>query len=177
MFVALLRGINVGGRNKVPMADLRALAADLGWTNVFTYIASGNLFFDAAAEAAAIETTLEGAIDRRFGITIPVIVRVTAQWPDLIAANPFPEAADAEPDRLMLCLTKAAPRDDAASKLEEHARNGEQVRLAGGALWVYYPKGAGTSRLSPSLFDRLAGSPVTARNWRTVIKVGEFLMT
>jgi uncharacterized protein (DUF1697 family) len=174
-FVALLRGINVSGRNKVPMAELRALAEGLGLVDIKTYIQSGNLIFSADAEAAPLEAKLETAIADRFGIRIPVIVRSASQWPAYAAGNPFPDAAEAEPNRLMLMLSKAPLIADAENRLQERARNGERVKQVEDALWVHFPSGAGTSTLSPSLIDRFVGSPVTARNWRTVVKLRDML--
>jgi uncharacterized protein (DUF1697 family) len=173
--VALLRGINVGGGNKIKMTELCALADELGWKGTKTYIQSGNLVFEAASERAALETALETGIRRRFGLEIPTIVRPADEWPALVAANPFPEAAKAEPNRLMLLLSKQAPPPEAAAALQERARNGERVAIAGGALWIHYAGGAGTSKLTPSLIDRLIGSPATARNWRTVLKLHDML--
>ena len=176
-FVALLRGINVSGRNKVPMAELRALAEDLGLADVQTYIQSGNLIFRSAKAAGLLEERLEAAIADRFGLRIPVISRSASQWPTYAEANPFPEAAEAEPNRLMLMLSKLPPVGGAEAALKERAGNGEHVKLVGDALWVHFPSGAGTSKLSPTLIDRLVGSPVTARNWRTVLKLQEMLAT
>lgn len=174
-FVALLRGINVSGRNRVPMDELRPLCATLGWDAVRTYIQSGNVVFEAKGEAAALEAALEQAIANRFGLSIPVIVRPVRQWPVYIGGNPFPHAAEAEPNRLMLCLSKARPAPDCAEALQARAKDGEQVRLVGDALYIHFPGGAGSSKLSPSLIDRLVGSPVTARNWRTVLTLQEML--
>jgi uncharacterized protein (DUF1697 family) len=174
-FVALLRGINVSGRNKVPMAELREVAEVLGLAHARTYIQSGNLLFEADLQPARIEERLEAAIADRFGLSIPVIVRSASQWPGYLAGNPFPQAAEAEPNRLMLMLSKSPPLAGAGGAIRERARDGEQVGLIGDALWVHFPSGAGTSRLSPSLIDRLVGSPVTARNWRTVLKLQEML--
>ena len=176
-FVALLRGINVGGHNKVPMADLRVLAEGLGWSGVATYIQSGNLVFEAAGKAEALETDLEAAIAERFGIEVAVIVRAASRWSGYVAGNPFPAAAEAEPNRLMLCLAKKTPLEDCGAALQEKARDGEAVRLVGETLWIHYPAGAGQTRLSPALIDRLAGSPVTARNYRTALKLEAMLAT
>jgi uncharacterized protein (DUF1697 family) len=171
--IALLRGINVGGRTSIKMAELRELCAELGWEQVETYIQSGNLIFAAKGGATSLETKLEQAVERRFGIDVPVLVRSAAQWQALVAANPLREAAEAEPNRLMLSLSKHPLAAGAAAAIQERARDGEQIREAGGALWIHYPEGAGTSKLAPSLLERLAGSPVTARNWRTVVKLAE----
>lgn len=174
-YVALLRGINVGGNNKLPMAELRALCAELGWEKVETYIQSGNVVFEAKGGVAALETALEKEIERHFGLSISVIVRSAKDWPAHLSGNPFPKAAEDEPNRLMLGLPKLVPNEDAAELLQERARDGEQVRLAGDALWIHFPGGAGTSKLSPVLIDRLVGSPVTMRNWRTLLKLREML--
>lgn len=174
-WVALLRGINVGGGNRLPMAELRALCDALGWTKVETYIGSGNIVFEAAAEPAALEAALEAAIGRASGLRIPVIARSAMQWRVYAPSNPFPDAAELEPNRLMLMLAKQPLLAGAAAALAERARDGERIEQTADALWVHYPAGAGTSRLSPAWFDRLAGSPVTARNYRTVLKLQEML--
>lgn len=173
--VALLRGINVGGIRKVPMARLRELCAGLGWAEVRTYIQSGNVIFSAIGEPAVLERALEQAIAAEFGFEIAVIVRSAAGWRLYPPANPFPEAARDEPNRLMLHLAKRPPASGAEERIAAKAAAGERVRRAGDALWIHYPAGAGTTKITPALLDRAAGSPVTARNWRTVIKLQEML--
>jgi uncharacterized protein (DUF1697 family) len=172
--VALLRAVNVGGR-KLPMAELRALCAELGWTDVATYIQSGNVVFSAPGKAEAIEAALEAAIGKRFGLDVPVIVRSKAQWAEYPGLNPFPDIAKDAPARLMLVLTKRPPIKGAAEVVEARARDGEQVRQTGDALWFHFPNGAGKSKLTPSLVDRAIGSPGTARNYNTVMKLKEML--
>jgi uncharacterized protein (DUF1697 family) len=169
--VALLRAVNVGGR-KLAMAELRALCAGLGWDGVATYIQSGNVVFTAAGKAGAIESALERAVERRFALDVPVIVRTAAEWAELAAGNPFPKEP---PNRVMLLLSKAPPAPGAEAAIEARAAAGERVRRAGDALWFHYPEGAGTSKLTPSLIDRSAGSPSTARNFNTVLKLREML--
>jgi uncharacterized protein (DUF1697 family) len=165
--VALLRAVNVGGR-KLPMAELRALCAELGWADVATYIQSGNVVFTASGKPGGLEKALEEAVARRFGFESPVIVRTAAQWAEYPPANPFPKAARDEPNRLMLLLSKSPPTEGAEDVIQSRAVAGEQVKRAGNALWFHYPEGAGTSKLTPSLIDRAVGSPATARNYRTV---------
>jgi len=173
IFIALLRGINVSGHNKIPMAELRSECGGLGWGDVQTYIQSGNVVFAADAAAAALEAELERAIERRFGLSIPVIVRAATDWPAYVEGNPFPEASEKAPNAVMLALSKAPPKADAEKGLRERATYGEHVVRVGDALWIHFSNGVAKSKLSPALFDRLAGSPVTARNWRTVLKIGE----
>ena len=172
--VALLRAVNVGGR-KLPMADLRALCAALGWEEVETYIQSGNVVFAATGRPAALEAALENAIQAKFGLDVPVIVRTAAEWAKLAAGNPFAKAARDEPNRLQLLVSKRPPNADAAEKLVARARSGEKVEAAAGALWFHFPEGVGTSKLTPSLIDKACGSPATGRNYRTVIKLLEML--
>lgn len=174
-FVALLRGINVGGNTRLPMAELRTLCEEIGWTDVGTYIQSGNVLYRAAGEASEHEARLEEGIGRGFGFEVPVVVRAGADWSRIVGSNPFEEAARDEPNRLMLCLSKLPPNPGAGEALQDRAKDGERVHLSGEAIWIHYPEGAGTSKLSPSLINRLVGSPVTARNWRTAVKLERML--
>jgi uncharacterized protein (DUF1697 family) len=173
-FVALLRAVNVGGR-KLPMAELRTLCCEIGWADVETYIQSGNVVFSAAGEPQTLEAQLEAAIAARFGMDVPVMVRAGSQWPAYVAGTPFPEAARDEPNRLMLMLAKRPPLEGAEEAIQARARDGEQVRHVGDSIWIHFPAGAGTSKLTPSLIDRAIGSPATARNYRTMVKLGEML--
>jgi uncharacterized protein (DUF1697 family) len=175
--IALLRGVNVGGRNRVPMPELRSLCAELGWVDVQTYIQSGNLVFRAAAAAAELERDVERAIARYFGLEIPAIVRTAAEWQSYVAGNPYADASRSEPNRVMMALSRAVPKKDAADALQARANSNERVVQVGDALWVHFGVGAGKSKLSPALFDRLVGSPVTMRNWRTVQNLDKLART
>ena len=172
--VALLRAVNVGGR-KLAMADLRALCGEIGWTDAVTYIQSGNVIFTASGRREALEARLESAIAERLGLDVPVIVRSAAEWADYPSACPFPKAAEAEPNRLMLMVSKRPPAEGAEAAIQARATAGEQVKRSGDALWIHFPEGSGTSKLTPSLIDRAIGSPATARNHRTVVKLMEML--
>lgn len=174
-FLALLRGINVGGRNKLPMADLRALALELGYTEVDTYIQSGNLLFQGAGAAQGHEAVLEAGIQKRFGLTIPVLVRSAAQFQKMPATNPFQGEVRERPQHVMLLLSKRKPKADVATTLMERATDGEQVQAFAGGLWLFFANGAGRSKWSPALLDRLVGSHITTRNWNTVLQLVERL--
>ena len=173
-FVALLRGINVGGNNQIPMAGLCSLCSGIGWMEVRNYIQSGNLVFSARdTSTVVLEKQLEQAIHKQFNLTIPVIVRAGAKWPAYVKNNPFPAASKKEPNLVMLGLSKAPPKPDAAKLLRERATNGERIEQVGDALWIHFRNGVAGSKLSPALFDRLVASPVTLRNWRTVLTLRE----
>lgn len=173
--VALLRGINVGGQRKVPMAALRTLAAGAGFAGVETYIQSGNLTFTASASTAEVEAELERAMKRRFGFAVDVIARTASEWAGYIASNPFPDAAEERPQHLLLSLSKRTPNDNAATRLRARATLGERIELRGDALWLDYAGGVGRSKLTPAVLDKAVGSAVTARNWTTVLKLAEML--
>ena len=172
-FLALLRGINVGGNNRIPMASLSSLCTKTGWTEVQTYIQSGNIVFSADAMPAALEAKLERALKKQFGFGIPVIVRPASAWTSYLKNNPFSKESAKEPKFVQLALSKMPPKADAAKELQARAANGEKIVQKGDAFWIYFQGGVGTSKLSPSLFDRMIGSPTTLRNWRTVLKLAE----
>ena len=167
-FVALLRGVNVTGHNRLRMPELRRLAEDLGHREVRTYIQSGNLVFAAAGPAPTEEDRLERGIRERFGLAVPVVLRTAAEWAAYAGGPPFPDAAERDPSHLLLALSKAPPADGVLTALRARAAAGEQMELVGDALWIHYAGGVARSNLSPAVLDRLVGSPVTARNWRTV---------
>jgi uncharacterized protein (DUF1697 family) len=172
-FIALLRGINVGGHNKIPMSELRSLCGELGWVDVQTYIQSGNLVFRAGAAPAILEGDLERAVQHRFGLSIHVIVRSATEWAAYVEGNPYPDASEREPNLVMLALSQAPPKQGALEGLRARAGGGERIELAGDALWIHYGGGMAKSKLLAGPLDRLVGSPVTTRNWRTVLKLDE----
>jgi uncharacterized protein (DUF1697 family) len=175
IFIALLRGINVTGKNKIAMADLRSLADGLGWRRASTYIQSGNVVFEASGTSGTLEAQLEAAIAKKLRLSIPVVVRSARQWHSYVSKNPLGEAAETRPNLVHLVLSKKRPKKQAAEELVARGQNDECVVAVGDALYVDYPQGAGRSKLSPALFDRLVGSAVTARNWRTVLKLQSML--
>jgi uncharacterized protein (DUF1697 family) len=170
--VALLRGINVGGKRKIPMADLRSLAADLGYSDVETHLQSGNLVFTSDTDVAGIGAALEAAISQEFGFDVPVAVRTAEQWLGYVSTVPFADAAEARPKLLHLGVAKSVLEPDAERILSEAATN-ERVSAGLDVIWVDYVDGVARSKLTSASLDRAAGSMVTARNWNTVLAIGE----
>ena len=170
--IALLRGINVGGANRLAMADLRAVAARAGLGAPRTLLQSGNLVFSAEeAKGAALERRLEAAIAAELGLTLDVVVRTADAWSDMVAANPFPAEAARDPARLAVLALKTAPDPAAGARLRAAIRGPETARVIGREAFVIYPDGMGQSRLTPAIIDRALGVRGTARNWNTVLKV------
>jgi len=172
--VALLRAVNVGGR-KLPMAELRAQVAKLGWGNVATYIQSGNIVFDAACSRTEAEAAIEALIREHYGYEAPAIVRTREQWAAYPDSNPFPNLARETPGYLLMLLSKQPPQADAADIIQARATAGEQARKAGDALWIHFPQGSGQSKLTPALLDKAIGSTATSRNYRTICTLKDLL--
>jgi len=161
--------VNVGGRNRVPMADLRALAAELGLLHPQTLLQSGNLVFGAAADdLPTLSARLSTAIQARMVVETPVILRTLDELAAAVAANAFGEAALGDPGRLHVAFLSGAPRPDDVLALGDLARGGERIAAGGRELFIHYPAGAGDSRLTQSVIDRRLGLVGTARNWNTV---------
>ncbi|MFN3387920.1 MAG: DUF1697 domain-containing protein [Allosphingosinicella sp.] len=164
-YVALLRGVNVGGHRKVPMAALRDLAAALGLENPRTYVASGNLVFESGGSGAELEAMLERALEARFGFEVDVIVRSAAQWAGYRQGNPFPQESADTPNLVMIALGKQAPRQADVQALRAQAGPQERVEQVGDAIWIWFGGGAGRSKIGTGP----ARGVSTTRNWRTVV--------
>lgn len=172
VFVALLRGINVGGNRKLPMAELRELAAGLGWTDARTHVQSGNLVFGAAGAPAALETALEAAIEARFRFAVPVVVRTGTSFRGCAPPAAF---AAAPPNLLHLALAKGPVRSAVVKDLAPYCKAGERVAVVGDAIWIDFAGGVAGSKLTSAVLDRVFGSTVTARNWKSVQAIAAML--
>jgi uncharacterized protein (DUF1697 family) len=172
-YVALLRGINVGGRAMVAMSDLRELGAALGFTGVRTLLQSGNLIFFACSRrtGAALERLLEAETEKRLGVTVEYFVRSAAELNLLLAANPFPEAAERDPSHLLVIFHKDPPGPSKVAALQTAIRGREAVCADGKHLYVVYPDGIATSKLTSNLIEKSLGCRGTGRNWNTVRKL------
>ena len=168
--IALLRGINVGGHAKVAMADLRAMALELGLAEPQTLLQSGNLVFRSDAAAEALERKLEEATAERFGFEVTYFLRDAAEWAKVIAANPFPGEAKADPGHLLVQFLRTAPDAAAVAALRAAIRGPEIVRAHGRHAYITYPDGIGRSRLTGPMIETKLG-PATGRNWNTVLKL------
>jgi uncharacterized protein (DUF1697 family) len=176
--LALLRGINVGGRGKLPMADLRTLCTDLGLSDVATYIQSGNVVFTADSATGELETLLDREIEARLGVRTTTVVRTRKQLEAAIAGNPFPDEDD--PKRLHAVFRRggypAADVDLIASLVERAAVKGgrDEATVAGDVLYLHTPDGLGRSELA-ALLQRSKAGDGTARNWATVTTLARML--
>ncbi len=173
--VALLRAVNVSGRNAVPMAELRAMCGEIGLDEPRTLLQSGNLVVRTRLAPAKLAALLETEIERRFGHALAVVVRSAADWATLVAANPFPDEARNDPAHLVVLCCKRAPTAAALASLAAAIAGREQVRAAGADVYITYPDGIGDSRLTNATIEKHLATPGTARNWNTVVKLAAML--
>ncbi|GHG89292.1 DUF1697 domain-containing protein [Streptomyces lanatus] len=174
-YAALLRGINVGGSRKLPMAELRTLLTGLGHDGVRTYLQSGQAVFTADhGDEESLATELATAIEKHFGFTVDVIVRDHAYLKAVADNCPFP-AAELEPKQLHVTYYSAPVDPDRFGKIDRAAHLPEEFRLGDRELYLYAPNGLGRSKLGEILSrPRLnKGLIATSRNWNTVLKLVE----
>ncbi len=169
--VALLRGINVGGRNAIAMADLRAFLQDLGLENPRTLLQSGNALFGSRASPGRLEERLEAEAAKRLSLQVDFIVRSATEWSQVITDNPFRKEATADPSHLLLMCLKTAPSTASVEALQAAVSGRELIRAAGRQLYLVYPDGIGRSRLTGALIEKTLRTRGTARNWNTVLKL------
>jgi uncharacterized protein (DUF1697 family) len=161
-WVALLKGVNVGGNNKVPMAELRAIAAGLGWQDARTYVASGNLMFRAGSGDHA--RTLRAAMAAQMGVDVPVLIRSGPALRADLAACPWPDAPG-KAVHLFWCWSP--PVIDAAA-LDRFRAPSEALVADADRLWLHAPEGIGRSVLAAKLDKVVTGTDLTARNLNTL---------
>jgi len=171
-YIALLRGINVGGRNRLPMDDLVEAMQDLGAENVRTYIQSGNAAFEYAGNLpGGFSARLAEVIELRKGFAPQVLVLTLDRLEHSAVRNPFPEAED-KPKSLHVFFLAFKPPDPDMQALEEARAESESFRLEGAVFYLHAPDGIGRSRLAAGV-ERALGVSATARNWRSVQKILE----
>lgn len=171
-FVALLRGINVGRGNRVPMAGLRTLLEQQGYEQVSTLLNSGNAVFCAPSGIGGMaHKAISHALVETFGISVPVIVKSAPQFAAVVAANPY---AVAEPSRLLVALASRAEDLNALAALEPLLFPSEALHIAEHAAYLHCPAGVSASKAASSLLGKL-GRGVTTRNWSTVLKIAAAL--
>ncbi|MFK0280980.1 DUF1697 domain-containing protein [Streptomyces sp. NPDC090499] len=174
-YAALLRGINVGGNKKLPMAELRALMTGLGYDSVQTYLQSGQAVFSTArGDAESLAAELAGAIEERFGFSVDVLVRDHAYLKAVEADCPFP-AAELAAKQLHVTYLSAPVKAERYADIDPAAHLPEEFRLGDRALYLYAPDGLGRSKLAEALSrPRIhKGLTATTRNWNTVVKLVE----
>lgn len=166
VYVALLRAVNVGGKNRLPMPALRALFEELGCVDVATYIQSGNVVFRREAGMEGFGDLCSRAIGERFLIDVPVVVRSASQLLEIRENNPFPTT-----DKVHVAFLRKEP--SGISSLDPKRFEPDEFRVRGDNLYLFYPNGVGKARLTGAILDKKLGVISTTRNWNTLVKLIE----
>ena len=170
--VALLRGVNVGGKNKVPMKELAALFGEAGCTEVTTYIQSGNVVFSSTTKLAkGLTETISTAISKRFGWRVPVVLRTLAELEKVVSANPFLPAGPVE--QLHVAFLDVAPTAVQVAALDAPRFLPDELTVRGRDVFLRLPHGVGKSKLTNAYLDSRLKAVSTLRNWRTVLQLVE----
>jgi uncharacterized protein (DUF1697 family) len=171
-YIALLRAVNLAGRNPVAMADLRGLVTALGFFEPRTLLQSGNVIFRGRAKSPVqLERMLEQEARSRMKLDTEFFVRTPDELSDLIERNPFPKEAARDPGYLLVTFLKSATDAARVKALQAAIVGREIVRGDGRHCYIVYPDGQGRSRLTTAVIEKHLGARGTARNWNTVLKL------
>ncbi|HXJ90869.1 MAG TPA: DUF1697 domain-containing protein [Candidatus Binatia bacterium] len=169
VLISMLRGVNLGPHNRIKMDELRALYESLRFEDPRSYVQSGNVIFRTKEKnSPLLAKKIQSAIEKKFGCCPEVILRTAEEMRRAIAANPFPERTKAEPGKVLVTFLAAEPPREARVNLEKFKELPEELHLEGRELYIYFPNGAGRSKLPWSAVDKLLKVTGTARNWNSV---------
>lgn len=175
-YIALLRGINVGGNRKIKMLDLRAMCENMGLQEVQTYIQSGNIIFESSEAATSVlEEALKAKIETTFGFDVPVMVMTQAYLKAVVENNPFlQQAADLDIKFLHVTFLAAQPAEDLVKALAEKDYGTDEFQVIDNRVYLYFPNGYGRTKLTNTVFEKKLQVAATTRNWKTLGKLKEF---
>lgn len=170
--IALVRGINVGGKNMVKMADLKAMLTDLGLDEPRTLLQSGNMVFRSSGlSPRELEEKIEDAAKKTLGLSALFYVRTAAEWDEVIAGNPFAEEAKKDPGHLLVHFFKSELDGKAVTAVADAIKGPEKVKAIGRHLYVVYPDGIGTSTIGKTPGWNKLTAEGSGRNWNTILKL------
>lgn len=170
--IAMLRGVNVGGSQKIKMDVLKTVCTSLGLRDVKTYIQSGNIIFDeGGADPKTLARRLEDAIESSFGFRPAVILRTASELRKVIAKNPFAGRAGIDPSKLLILFTASAPTGMARDQVLAMPCHPEEIKINGRELYVYYPNGMARPKIPLARIEKTLQCASTGRNLNTVSKL------
>jgi uncharacterized protein (DUF1697 family) len=173
--IALLRGINLAGKNRLTMKELTALFVEAGCRDVETYIQSGNVVYTATpALHRRVPSQIASAIEKRFGLRVPVVTRTAGELKKVAGGNPFLQAG-VDPGKLHVVFLADRPSAAKAAGLDPRRSPPDELVVLGREIYLHCPGGIGESKLTNVYFDRQLDTVSTARNWKTVSKLAEMV--
>lgn len=168
-YIALLKGINIGGHKKVPMAELREVLSQAGFSEVSTYIQSGNVFFQSSkSNVQELESDIQKAIEVHFGFEVRVMVKTHGELQQIFEKCPFNDDEKIA-SYFMLLHQQASP--EAVALASEKVYENEYYQITENCLYYYSPKGIGKSKFNANFFEKKLGTFITARNYKTMLKL------
>ena len=174
VIISMLRGVNVGGHNKIKMDALRELYQSLKLRDAQTYVQSGNMIFRTdERDISRLAKRIEAGIERKFGFRPDVILRTAAEMKEVIARNPFVKRRGIEPSKLLVTFLASDPGEEAREKVRLMKCDPEELRIEGREQYIYFPNGMGRSKLSLAALEKTLKTPGTGRNWNSVTKMLE----
>ena len=174
VIISMLRGVNVGGHNKIKMEALRALYESLKLRDAQTYVQSGNVIFRTGErDVARLGKRIADGIERKFGFRPDVILRTAAEMRDVVANNPFAKRRGIEPGKLLVSFLASDPAEEGREKVRQMKCDPEELRIARRELYIYFPNGMGRTKLPWAGLDKMLRTPTTGRNWNSVTKMLE----
>jgi uncharacterized protein (DUF1697 family) len=176
-WVALLRGVNVDSNRSLRMSDLAEFFKNFGFGDVRTLLASGNVVFsDAEKDASALEAMLEREATARLDLATDFLLRTVEEVTRIVDYNPFPEAAQRRPDKLLVAFGRSAVPADLPERLADIYDGPERLAVAGREMYIDFPEGQGRSKLWPAVARLGHSGTGTGRNWNTVVKIRQALL-
>lgn len=175
-YVALLRGINVGGNKKIKMAELREQLTDLGLKDVKTLLQSGNVVFRSEETSREkLQTLLTEETEKRLGVRSDYYVRNEKEWSEIIKANPFSDMAKDDPSHLLVVVTAAEPVAKDVEAVQAAIQGPELIAIGPECLYITFPEGIGTSKVDRTPGYNKLQAKGTGRNWNTVLKIADLM--
>ena len=174
-YISILRGINVGGKNKIKMNDLKELYEELKFKNIITYIQSGNIIFNSNQKAADqnIAKQIEKGISKKFNLDVAAVIRTINELKNIIKINPFLTMPGIDIEKLHVTFLEKVPGQIELDNTKKHDYTPDKFIIAGREVFLYCPGGYGKSKLSNNFFENKLKVKATTRNWKTVKKLVE----
>lgn len=174
-YIALLRGINVGGHKKILMADLRKLIDTLGYTNIRTYIQTGNIIFDSSTKEdnSTIALNIQDAILDTFGFEVPVMVRTAEEIHAIVKQSPYATEGKSDIDSLHLTLLDAKPTDENIAQLKAIDCHPDSFEIIDKSMYLYCVQKYSDTKLGNNIIEKKLKLRATTRNWKTTLKLLE----
>lgn len=175
-YLALLKGVNLGKSRQVGMSDLSRCLGEVGLEKAQTYLRSGNAVFESEeSDVAVVRDLVESTITAEFGFEVPVILVTAAELARTVKANPYAEAAEADPTKVHVMFLSGSPSQAALEAIDIVEFAPEEFSIGSGVAYLYLPDGMGRSKLAEALAKAASGAVGTTRNWRTVSRLMEMV--